>query len=84
MIKYYCNSCGAELTGETICKVCISSAGAFSLRSRTIHMCSECLKNTLGYAETQKIQEENIMREKRIAERKARNKDNRDGVSKDD
>ena len=47
-------------------------------------MCSECLKNTLGYAETQKIQEENIMREKRIAERKARNKDNRDGVSKDD
>ena len=84
MIKYYCNSCGAELTGETICKVCISSAGAFALTSRTIHMCSECLKNTLGYAETQKIQEENITREKRIAERKARSKANRDGVAKDD
>ena len=72
MIKYYCNSCGAELTGETICKVCISSAGAFSLTSRTIHMCSECLKNTLGYAETLKIEDEKIMREKRKAEHKAR------------
>ena len=84
MIKYYCNSCGAKLTGETICNVCISSNGAFALTRRTIHMCSECLKNTLGYAETQKIQEENIMREKRIAERKARNKANRDGVAEDD
>ena len=83
MIKYYCNSCGAELTGETICKVCISSAGAFALTSRTIHMCSECLKNTLGYAETQKIQEENIMREKRIAERKARNKASNKAIGED-
>ena len=78
MIKYYCNSCGAEITGETICKVCISSAGAFSLTSRTIHMCSECLKNTLGYAETQKIEAEKIMREKRKAERKARNETSRE------
>ena len=33
-------------------------------------MCSECLKNTLGYAETQKIEAEKIMREKRKAEHK--------------
>ena len=78
MIKYYCNSCGAELTGETICKVCISSAGAFALTSRTIHLCTDCLKNTLGYTETQKIEAEKIMREKRKAEHKARNETSRE------
>lgn len=73
MIKYYCNSCGAGLTKETMCRVGISSTGAFTFSHRMIHLCTECLKNTLGYTETQKIEAEKIMREKRKAERKVRN-----------
>lgn len=74
MVKYYCNFCGAELTRETTCRVGISSTGAFTFSHRMIHLCTECLKNTLGYTETQKIEAEKIMREKRKAERQARNK----------
>lgn len=74
MVKYYCNFCGAELTRETTCRVGISSTGAFTFSHRMIHLCTECLKNTLGYTETQKIETEKIMREKRKAERQARNK----------
>lgn len=73
MVKYYCNSCGVELPEKTICRVGISSTGAFTFSHRMIHMCTECLKNTLGYAETQQIEEEKIMNEKRKAERKSRN-----------
>lgn len=72
MVKYYCNSCGAELTEKTMCRVGISSTRAFVFSHRMIHLCTECLKNTLGYAETQQIEEEKIMREKRRAERKAK------------
>lgn len=74
MVKYYCNFCGAELTRETTCRVGISSTGAFTFFHRVIHLCTECLKNTLGYTETQKIEAEKIMREKLKAERQARNK----------
>lgn len=74
MVKYYCNFCGAELTRETTCRVGISSTGAFTFSHRMIHLCTECLKNTLGYTETQKIEAEKIMREKLKAERQARNK----------
>lgn len=74
MVKYYCNFCGAELTRETTCRVGISSTGAFTFSHRVIHLCTECLKNTLGYTETQKIEAEKIMREKLKAERQARNK----------
>lgn len=74
MVKYCCNSCGAELTKEAKCQVSISSTGAFPFTCRTIHMCAECLKNTLGYVETQQVEEEKIMREKRKAERETKNK----------
>lgn len=73
MVKYYCNFCGAELTRETTCRVGIPSTGAFTFSHRMIHLCTECLKNTLGYTETQKIEAEKIMREKRKAECKVRN-----------
>ena len=73
MIKYFCNRCEKEITGNDLYRVEIKVRGYKSITdSYSAHFCADCLAKTVGNEIYHKIVMKNTERSKRIAERKAK------------
>ena len=74
MIKYFCNRCEKELTGNDLYKVEIKVYGYTRITDNfSLHFCADCLAKTVGNEIYHKIVIKNTERNQRIAERKAKN-----------
>ena len=74
MIKYFCNRCGKELTGNDLYQVEIRVRGNTRITDNfSVHFCADCLAKTVGNEIYHEIVMKNTERNQRMAERKAKN-----------
>lgn len=83
MIKYFCNRCEKELTGNDLYRVEIKVCGYTRITDKfSIHLCADCLAKIVGNEIYHEIVMRNTERNQRIAERKAKTAEVKEGEDK--
>lgn len=83
MIKYFCNRCEKELKDNDLYQVEIKVRGYTSITDNfSIHLCADCLAKIVGNEIYHEIVMRNTERNRRIAERKAKTAEGKEGEDK--
>lgn len=83
MIKYFCNRCEKELKGNDLYRAEINVRGYTRITDNfSIHLCADCLAKIVGNEIYHEIVMKNTERNQRIAERKAKTAEVKEGEDK--
>ena len=83
MIKYFCNRCEKELKGNDLYRAEINVRGYTRITDNfSIHLCADCLAKIVGNEIYHEIVMKNTERNQRIAERKSKTAEVKEGEDK--